>query len=70
MILSTFDGFFAPRATLMSKAVFVDRRFPGQWAFLTDNGQPFHNPVREGLPTIHPKQQQDQLKVKAPLGWL
>jgi hypothetical protein len=22
----------------MSKAVFVDRRFPGQWAFLTDNG--------------------------------
>jgi hypothetical protein len=54
----------------MSKAVFVDRRFPGQWAFLTDNGQPFHNPVREGLPTIHPKQQQDQLKEKAPLGWL
>jgi hypothetical protein len=22
------------------------------------------------LPTIHPKQQQDQLKEKAPLGWL
>jgi len=37
---------------------------------LLNNGQPFPNPVREGLPTIHPKQQQDQLKEKAPLGWL
>lgn len=35
-----FDGFFAPRATLMSKAVLADCKFRAQWAFLTDNWHP------------------------------
>jgi len=33
--------------------------------FWADDGQPFHNPVREGLPTIRPEQLPENIRKPA-----